>query len=109
MCTPVRFQVFLLKEKKECVCRLTDCVVVCRARPDGGGVRPLHAHARQMCPRAGQVSFKETIQQDLRGFGNGSVNMSFIVGRYGNRFTQLVSFPESRFSLKETNHTRLEH
>jgi hypothetical protein len=58
---------------KECVCRLTDCVVVCRARPDGGGVRPLHAHARQMCPRAGQVSFKETIQQDLRGFENGSV------------------------------------
>jgi hypothetical protein len=58
---------FLLKGKKECVCRLTDCVVVCRARPDGGGVRPLHAHARQMCPRAGQVSFEETIQQDLLG------------------------------------------
>jgi hypothetical protein len=46
------------KGKKECVCRLTDCVVVFRARPDGGGVRPLHAHARQMCSRAGQVSLK---------------------------------------------------
>ncbi len=104
MCVlPWDFRFFLLKEKKRV--RVPANGLCCGLQ----GLSWWRWCASTACTCSWDVltswpgQFEETIQQDLRGFENGSVKISWIVGRYGIRFTQLVSFSGKQM----THHTKL--